>query len=240
MKSRARLGALVLVPLAAAIPAHAGNVVLPTGGVSCNITDTNNPSPGALCSGGSAAAAQLGAGGVSLSLVSGGLLLVGNGTLSESVVGQVATAIPSGASISYSYDFLLSYFVNDPSWSLTLAIADEGQSMGPATLIGATSTITGTFGESVQEFSDSGTFDTFASTNANDYIEVYYNLQVSGLAENAFTTVQVPAGTSIDFDTITLPSPSSGTPEPASFGLLGTGLAWLGWKYRRRRATSRD
>jgi hypothetical protein len=241
MKSHARLGALMIAPLAAAVPAHAGSVVLPTSGFGCTYTDSTTPVLGSNCPIGAGGVTQLGAGGVSFSLSSGGGVLQGSSpTLIEQTTGQVATAIPAGTSVSYSYDFLLSYEAADPNWSLVMELADEGQSPGPAIAIGGPSTITGTFGESVQEFSGSGTFQTAIPTNANDYIEVYYILRLSGLPGNAFTTVQVPAGTSIDFDTISLPSPSTGTPEPASFGLLGAGLAWLGWKYRRRSATGRD
>ena len=81
IKSQARLGALVIVPLAVAVPTHAGSIVLPTGGASCGIIDASNPSPGVLCSSGSFAANTYGSGGVSFSLISGGQTLFGNGTL---------------------------------------------------------------------------------------------------------------------------------------------------------------
>jgi len=116
MKSRARLGALMILPMAAAVLVHAGTVVLPTSGFTCQYNDATTTAAGASCAG-IGAVAQFGAGGVSYSISTGGIELEGT----------------------------------------------------PASLL-------------------EGTF---------------------------------------------------GTPEPASFGLLG-GLAWLGWKYRRRRAASRD
>jgi hypothetical protein len=161
------------------------------------------------------------------------LLLAGNSILSEASAGAVALAIPSGTSISYSYDIIAQTQSFDPTWSLTLAIADEGATSGPATLIGATTTITGTYGSTEQEFTGSGSFSTFAASKAGDILEVYYNLQFSGAA-GVSTIVQVPAGSSIDFDTITLSSPA-GAPEPSTLGLLGSGLAWFAWKLRKRR-----
>jgi hypothetical protein len=232
IKSQARLGALAIVPLAAAVPAHAGNIVLPTGQLQCEITDADTPSSGSFCPALSAGVTQLGPGGVSFSLASGGLFLAGNSTLSMASMGQVAAPIPIGTTISYSYDFDLSYTELDPDWSLTLAIADEGATPGPGTLLGASTTITGTYGRTLQEFSGSGSFTTTAASNANDYIEVYFNLDLTGLIGNDRSTVEIPAGTSIDFDTITS---SSGAPEPSSLALLGGGLAWLGWKFRGRR-----
>jgi hypothetical protein len=208
IKSQARRGALAIVPLAAAVPAHAGNVVLPTSDFSCQITDEYTT--GSSCPSISAGVTQLGAGGVSFSLASGGLVLAGNGTLEETTAGQVATAIPIGTTISYSYDFFLSYNEIDPNWELTLVVADEGASPGPATEISGSPTITGTYGESRTEFSGSGSFVTTTSTNANDYLEVYFNLDLSGLDGSANTTVEIPAGTSIDFDT---PTSSSGVPS---------------------------
>ena len=241
IKSQARLGALVIVPLALAVPGHAGSIVLPIGGASCGIIDGSNPSPGTLCSSGSFTASRLGVGGVSFSVASGGLSLFGNGTLSESATGQVTSVIPNGTSISYAYDFFLGYSVitsgptgdapTGSTWTLTLAIADEGAAPGPATVFGATPGLSGSFTSPSTEFTGSGSITTFNSTNANDYIEVYYNLQLTGVPGNALVTVQVPAGSSVDFNTSSPP----GVPEPASLSLMGSGLAWLGWKLRRRR-----
>ncbi len=231
LRSGAGKGALVVLTLAAAVPATAGQIVLPTSNLNCIILDANNPAPGGFCSSGSAAVTQLGAGGLEFS--PSGLSLAGSGSFTMSTAGAVSQAIPAGTTISYNYDFFLQETLSDPSWSLTLAIADEGATPGPGTLIGATSAITGSYDTTNREFSGSGTFTTNVATNANDILEVYFGLQVSGFTAggNPFTFIQIPASGSIDF------LPPTATPEPSSVGLVCAGLGWLGWKLRRRRAS---
>ena len=57
-----------------------------------------------------------------------------------------------------------------------------------------------------------------------------YLLTLSGVPENVIVDVTVPEGLSVDLGPV-----GTGTPEPASLGLMGSGLAWLGYLWRKRR-----
>jgi hypothetical protein len=220
--------ALVAVSLAAAASAHASTVVLPTAGFTCQYTDATTSPSGANCAAGIGAVAQLGAGGLSYSVASGGVTLFGTASLLEGTFGQVATAMPVGTSISYSYDFFLTETLIDPNWAFELQIVDDTQNA----VVASTGFIDGTYGTSRTEFTSPGTILTTTATNPNDVLTVEYIIDLTNVTGggNPFSTLEVPAGTSIDIQTITTAS----TPEPGSLALLAGGLAWLGWKLRRR------
>lgn len=220
--------ALAVVSLGGALSAHASTVVLPTSGFSCEYTDGTTSVNGTNCTAGTGSVAQLGAGGLSYSTTADGITLQGNASFLEGTFGQVATAIPSGTVISYSYDFFLQETVFDPSWAFELQIVDDTTS----SLFVSTGFIDGTYGTSNLEYANSGTMTTTAATNANDVLTVEYIIDLTGVPGGDFSTLTIPAGTSIDIQTIT----TSSVPEPGSLALLAGGLAWLGWKLRRRKA----
>ncbi len=221
-----RCTALAIASLTGAVNAHGSTVVLPTAGFTCQYTEvtaTGFPS----CAAGVGAVAQLGVGGLTYSISPGGINLFGNASLQEGTFGQVATAMPAGTSIPYSYDFFLTETLNDPNWSLEITIFDD--SLGGGSVIATTGLINGTYGTARTEFTSPGTMTTTLATNPNDTLTVEYLLDLTGVSGggNPFTTVEVPA---VDIQTIT----TSSTPEPGSWALFAGGLAWLGWKLRRR------
>jgi hypothetical protein len=219
LKAHARTAALVIVPLAAAVSAHAG-AVLPNGNFQCSYSPNDNS--GGNCAGGVNAAG----GALSFYLSSGGVALQGGGTLMEHSNGSVATAITEGSSIPYSYEIGLFLEETDPSYALEIQIKDTTTS----TML-VDSTFTGTFGLGSTPVTGSGTFTALGSSNSGDNIVVGYLLTLAGVPGNGLVTVTVPEGTSVDLG----PVGNAGVPEPASVGLMGGGLAALGYLWRKRR-----
>lgn len=219
MRSHARTAAMVIIPLAAAVSAHAGPV-LPNGHFVCS--DTPNVGSGGTCSGGVTAAG----GALSFYLASGGVVLAGGGTLMEHTNGSVATAITEGSSIPFSYDIGLFAESIDPNYSLQIQIKDTTNS----TML-VNSTFPGTFGPNANTLSNSGSFTSLGSSNPGDNIVVGYLLTLSNVPEGVLVTVTVPELTSVDLG----PVSQSAVPEPSSLGLLGAGLAGLGYLWRKRR-----
>jgi hypothetical protein len=204
--------------------ASASTVVLPTAGFTCQYTDATVVGD-ANCAAGVGAVAQLGAGGLTYSITNGGIVLSGNGALLEGTFGQVATAMPAGTSLTYSYDFFLQETLIDPSWSLEITVFDD--TLGGGSVIASTGLITGAYGLPNTEFTSPGTMLTTLATNPNDTLTVEYLLNLTGVPAGSFTTVEVPA---VDINTVTTAS----TPEPGSLALIAGGLLWLGRKFRRR------
>jgi hypothetical protein len=218
MRSHARTAALVIIPLAAVVSAHAGPI-LPNGNFVCS--DNPNVGSGGSCSGGVNAAG----GGLSFYLASGGVVLQGGGTLMEHTNGSAGAAITVGSSIPFDYDIGLLAQQLDPSYSLDIQIKDTTTS----TML-VNSTFTGTFGPGFTALGDSGTFTSLGSSNAGDNIAVGYLLTLSGVPENVLVTVTVPGNLSVDLGPV-----GSSVPEPSTLGLLGAGLAWLGFRFRKGR-----
>jgi hypothetical protein len=94
---------------------------------------------------------------------------------------------------------------------------------------------TGTFsGNNSGTVTGSGSFTTTAGSSAGNSLSLRINFTESGDAEGGVNViVSIPEGTSIDV----LPFNTSGVPEPSTLGLLGAGLAWLGYRFRNRRNT---
>jgi hypothetical protein len=229
MKKRSIISGMALTAVALiGVNAHASTIVLPTSGFSCEYTDATTSVNGTNCAGGTGSVAQLGAGGLSYSTSVNGISLSGNGSFLEGTFGQVATAIPGGTVISYSYDFFIQEIRIDPTWAFELTMIDDTQNAQLA----STGFLYGSYGTDDSEFTAPGTMTTNMATNPNDVLTIEYIIDVSGVPGGDFTDIVVPAGSSVDIQTIT--TSSSSTPEPGSLALLGGGLAWLGWKSRRR------
>jgi hypothetical protein len=210
------------MPLAAAVSAHAASVTLPTSNFTCS--DDSGFGSGSCTSG--SGVSQTSGGGLSFYLSSGGVLLAGDGSLTESSHGSVSGAIASGASIPYTIDIGLSYFTLDPNYSLEVEVLDTTTDK---TLVD--STFSGSYGISGATISDSGSFTAMNGSSGGNTIEVEFTLTLSNVPGNGRTTVTIPEGESVDIGPIT----SASTPEPASIGLMGAGLAWLGFQWRKRR-----
>ncbi len=227
IKSQARLGVLVIVPLAAALPSHAGQLTLPSGGYACVFNDASNS--GASCNSYAGAGVAASGGGLSFSFASGSFALQDTPSGSESLTmytqGQASAGIPSGAQFNFSYDIFLQDETFDPTWSLTVGIYDVTTS----TYLGVSPAGSGSYDSTYQEFSGSGSFMTTSASSASDSLEPYFTLAFTG-AGGTYTFVTIPYGTSVDIT----PSATT-TPEPASVGLLGAGLAGLAALFRRRR-----
>lgn len=244
--SKVRTGALLVLPLAAAVP-HAqaltqAGVSLPTSSGSCALSGS-----GALVSGScSEVDSQLsllnGLAGVKFFLSSPFTLQFGssggeNVTLSsDGTLGGIGT-FSSGSSISEHYDFSLStspVSAQNPvgvgntgiaplSWQLTYSIFDV-------------TTDTSIVNDNTMSGSGAGTFSGFfADTTAGAMSAGDTVLVSTAIALNS------PANTNV---TLTVPSSSldvnqSATPEPStlSFGALGLAIAGI-WRGLRRRRTA--
>jgi hypothetical protein len=222
IQSHARTAALVIVPLAAAVSAHAGSVTLPTSNFSCSVDSNDGFSN---CTSGGAGVSQTSGGGVSFYLSSGGAFLAGDGTVTEGSSGSVAGAIAAGSLIPYSIDIGFGYFTLDPNYSLEIEVRDLTTHVN---LVDSTFSGSYTSGSSIDQ---SGSFTTLASSSAGDDLRVEYILTLSNVPGNGRTTVTVPQGESVDLG----PVSNATAPEPASVGLMGGGLAWLAYQWRKRR-----
>jgi hypothetical protein len=229
IRSHARTAALVIVPLASAVSAHAIPVVnLPTGNYSCSYTITGGT--GGTCSGGATtnpgSPGQIG--GTSFFL-SGDLNLGSSGgSIIMNVRGPVAAAIPVGTVIPVSWDFGMNPQQQqfDPPWSLTYSLGDTTT---------AAMLATGMFsGNSSGEITGNGSLTTTAASSSGNTLALRINFTESGDAEGGVNViVSIPEALSIDVN----PFSTNAVPEPSTLGLFGAGLAWLGYRLRKRRNT---
>jgi hypothetical protein len=236
MLKTARTTALVIVPLAAAVSAHAGSIALPhSGSPTCSVSGASGS-----CFSGDAQLADLGSGVQGLSfftsggftqnlfLFTSGASLPVNMTMGDS--GILGGTIAAGTLIPVSWAFNMTPLSGSgtiDSWVLTFGL---GSSAG-GTNFGSASTSGGSIGSSgstivggpinLQVLSDlvsgSTLFESVALT-----MDVTTNLGVQVTVFNA---------TSWDFNSVAAAS----VPEPATTGLIGAGLAFFGALLRRRK-----
>jgi PEP-CTERM motif len=236
MMKTARTTALVIVPLAAAVSAHAGSIALPeSGNPTCSVSGASGS-----CFSGDAQLADLGSGIQGLSfftsggstqtlfMFTSGASLPVNMTMGDS--GILGGTIVAGTLIPVSWDFNMTPLSGSgtiDSWILTFGL---GSSAG-ATNFGSASTSGGSIGSSgstinggpinLQVLSDLASGSTlFESVSLT--MDVTTNLGVQVTVFNA---------TSWDFNSVAAAS----VPEPATTGLIGAGLAFFGALLRRRR-----
>jgi hypothetical protein len=235
MMSTVRTTALVIVPLAAAVNAHAGSVALPTGNYGCStVQDGNN----GTCNGADFQESNLGSGvqgiafysngPISFALSSGGTSQI---TVTMSDWGTTSGTIPAGTQIPVDalFDLTASTDSSIGSWTLTFmlgtAIGNDfyGSASGSGAVGGNSLTISSTL--DVSPDIPAGTLYETA--------QLTFSATGSESEEHASASVDVPNVNTWTFDSV---AATTAVPEPASLGMIASGLAMIGaWIRRRKR-----
>jgi hypothetical protein len=235
LMNTARTTALVIVPLAAAVSAQAGTIQLPYGNASCSTILNSGAGPTCTALDSPESAPSSGVQGLSFATSGGSTFFLSSGGGQEIVLTLEDFGMVSGGSIPGGTVIPVSYLMNLAAFSgATITSYDVdfslGTSAGVANLGYASLSGGATSGGTV---SGSGTLTvdpTIASGSS-----LYETVQVYVFASNSGgggITVTVPQNTTADFENAPL---ASGTPEPASVGMIGAGLAMLGMMFRRRK-----
>jgi hypothetical protein len=225
----ARTTALVIMPLAAAVSAHAGSIALPTGNLSCSTSI-----PSGSCQGGEAQLADLGSGVQGLSFFTSGGFTQGFSISSGTTIMTMMLAdfgivsggsIPTGTMIPVDWAFSTSASSGATinSWNLAFQLGSGPGFIDDGVVSGG--------GSGAGFFSGSNTLITTGPILSGSplYESVLLTLNLNG--NFGFIQITVPNGTTFDFQSVA----ASSVPEPASVGLIGAGLAFFGALLRRRR-----
>lgn len=232
----ARTTALVIVPLAAAVSAHAGSIALPSSG-----NPTCQTSADASCSAGDSPAVDLGSGIQGLSFYTSGgftqyLFVSSSGSVTPVTMamgdsGIMAGTIAAGTLIPVSWDFNMSPISGSgtiDSWTLLFSLGSTpgGSDYGSATASGGS---IGSSGSTVI----GGPINLNVLSDIVSGSTLYENVMLTMQLDNANVGAQVTVfnATSWDFNSVA----ASAVPEPATTGLIGAGLAFFGALLRRRR-----
>jgi PEP-CTERM motif len=230
----AQTAALVIVPLAMAASARATitYTVLPSGNFSCvDIDSETQPSDGSSgsCTSG-AGISQAGApsggtgvqgvsffttGTVSIGLTSGSAILqmIASGLLNQTL----------SVDLPLHYNFTLSNISGTPigNWSLEFDLGSSGSL-----------TTYGSFdasGSGAGTYSGSGTLHLLSNPPAATTLYVAATLDILSDGQTGTLGISVPQGGTFDFLTV-----NGAVPEPATAGMLATGLGALALWFRRR------
>ncbi|HEY4360243.1 MAG TPA: PEP-CTERM sorting domain-containing protein [Bryobacteraceae bacterium] len=232
MKKTARTTALVIVPLAAAVNAHAG-AILPTSNLSCSFSDQNTLSGSCTSQvGDGQASSQSGITGVSF-FTSGSIgfgLSGGSSTPVQLIIGAggpLSGNLAQNDPVGFNFAFSLISGGSVSSWNITMAF---GNAFGNSSYGSFTASGSGGSGGSILE-SGSGTINIPSggvASGSTFWETTTINAVISG---GIFLQIDVPPGTTFDFNS----AAASSVPEPASVGLIGSGLGLLGYLFRRRR-----
>jgi len=214
----------VVAPLIVAGAAHATTLALPAGNYSCSYTAVSLSIAGSPCNGGSTALTNAGnPAGVGFWLAQGGLDLgyMAGSIIMDAYGHEPALSAGTVIPVSWVFDFALADGggPGDPPWQLTYTIDDV-----------TTDTILAQQSFSGVDFglvTGNGLLTTTASSNPGNLLDVRVKLVELGDPEAGYDLqVRIPEYHTIDVGAV---------PEPATFGLAAAGLAWLGWRARRRR-----
>jgi hypothetical protein len=236
MLKTARTTALVIVPLAAAVSAHASVITLPaSGNPACAVTFVSGS-----CSAGDAAEASLGSGIQGLSFfTSGGFTQSVFASTSGSSVpigmnmadsGVLGGTIAAGTLIPVSWNFNMTPLSGSgtiDSWTLTfmLGLSSGGEDFGFVQTSG------GSIGSSGATISGGG-INLDVSQNISGGTTLYESVALlMQVTTNLGVQVTVYNSGSWDFNSVA----ATTAPEPATTGLIGAGLAFFGALLRRRK-----
>jgi PEP-CTERM motif len=232
MMKTARTTALVIVPLAAAVSAHAG-AILPTSNLTCKFNDEFTFSGSCNSSVGDTQAAALGGiQGVSFFTTDGpiGFSLSGSTTFVKLIVGAggpLSGNLTQNDPVGFSFSFNLPSGGSLTTWQITMAFGNafNDSSYGSFSMSGS-----GVSGSSTPE-SGSGTI-TIPSGGVASGSTFWETTTITATSSGgSFLNINVPSGGTFDYNSVA----ASGVPEPGSVGLIGSGLAFLGYLFRRRR-----
>lgn len=231
MKKTARTAALVIVPLAAAVSAHANIIsgaTLPTQNFGC-------------VTGGSSSGSQDCTSGAGITQLPGNTGITGASFFTFGPLGVFGTSGSGSADIEMwagTNSFLGPLTQNVPlAIDFTIDAFSGGTITGWSFIIGLGSGIEGTnYGEFMMSGSgSSGSFTGFIPISGTVPTDVpfYETWELSAGFQNVIAGVEfdVPGGASVDLQS----AAASGVPEPGTIGFIGAGLALLGGMFRRRR-----
>jgi hypothetical protein len=239
MQRAARTTALVIVPLAAAVNAHAGftpgGPVLPTGSPACIVSDLPSGSASG-CSGGAFGLVPLGLGGLGgASLFNTGTPLFSGGGTAQLILSATGPLtggpLPDGTVIPLAYlfdlDFLNGGFGgNVSSWNLDFQLLDGRSIIGDSGIINNTAIDNDAINSDGQDFSGTSSMTTTSLANLSDTLTEMVTLNVAWSAgDSDQLIVQVPAISTFDFDstngTSSVPEPGTMIPVASTFALAG-------------------
>jgi hypothetical protein len=229
MMKTARTTALVIVPLAAAVSAHAG-AILPTASITCTTVDALGS--GSCTMGDSQQSSMSGITGVSFFTNSGpiGFNLSGSSTditLKVGAGGNLSGGLTQNDPVSFLFNFNLQSGGSVSSWDITMAFGDAFNDYSYGAFFDSGS---GGSGSLIPE-SGSGTIVIPSGGVASGSLfweTVTLSAVISG---GSYLQISVPGAGTFDYSSIA----ASSVPEPGSVGLMGSGLAFLGYLFRRRR-----
>ena len=233
MMQTLRTGALVIVPLAAAVSsAHAGivtAVTLPTTTTACEASNSNESFS---CLGGVSVSALSGSvlNGVQFTSISGGTSFLGSSgggtdTFTISTGGTLTGGSLSG-SIPVSFSFVATAeqlgFLASGSWTVEFELGSSGgtSNFGSVSFSGGIGNTSSISGSNSGSLAVSGT----VTSGSTIFESVIVTLPTTGNAE-------VGLAYPFSFNSVNL----TGVPEPSSVGTVAAGLGFLGWLLRRRR-----
>jgi hypothetical protein len=221
----ARTSALVIVPLAAACTAQASTIyALPTSNFSCtNSAEFACPGAGVSTignSGGIAGASFYTSSSQNIGFTSGGGV---DFTLTMSAYGSSSGSLPASIPVDWDFKIIPPQGITISGWSLTFDLSDTAVGNGDL------GTVTET-GSGNGPFQGAATMTLASGSPSNLYETAILTVDTGGEGDGGYVAVDVFSGNSFDFNG----APVSSAPEPASVGLFGAGIAFMGALLRRR------